>query len=213
MLRDAIPRSGDRRRTGIGLLGGSFNPAHQGHLAIALRGLHALRLDEVWFLVSPGNPLKTGQDMALQDRRRDSVSALSSDVRLRASTIESQLGTRYAIDTVRRLRRLFPRARFVWLMGADVFAELPRWRRWRQFLREIAVAVIPRPGSSTAALHGQTQSVMRRFRLPPSRARRLSYLPPPVWAFLPGRQNDISATELRRRQNPSGRFRTQENQP
>ncbi|MEE8663960.1 MAG: nicotinate-nucleotide adenylyltransferase [Acetobacter sp.] len=197
MVCDLVPVAGDGRRMRIGLLGGSFNPPHAGHLGIALRALHALQLDQVWLLVSPGNPLKIGRDMAPFSERLQLASELSDNPRILATAIEKRLGTRYAVDTVRQLRRRFPRVHFVWLMGTDVFAELPRWRSWKTFVHLLPIAVVPRPGSVASALHGASASFLRRFRLPPSRVVTLADQVPPAWAFLPGRQNDISATRLR----------------
>ncbi|MBV1836190.1 nicotinate-nucleotide adenylyltransferase [Acetobacter estunensis] len=193
-----LPVRGDRRALRIGLLGGSFNPAHEGHIQIARRALHVLGLDQVWLMVSPGNPLKEKRGMASLASRLASVRRLACEPHLVPTAIEARLGTRYAVDTVRALRRRFPRAHFVWLMGTDVFAELPRWHRWKTFVREVPIAVMPRPGSTTAALHGQTAQRLRHARLPVGRIRQLVEKTPPVWAFLPGPQNGISATALRR---------------
>lgn len=196
--RDTIPTQGDRRALRVGLLGGSFNPAHEGHIQIALRALHLLHLDQVWLMVSPGNPLKPRRGMAPRGERLASVARLAADRHLVPTDIEARLGTRYAFDTIRALKRRFPRVRFVWLMGTDVFAELPRWHRWKSFLREVPLAVMPRPGSNMAALRGQIAGWLGHCRLPVGRIRQLPDKTPPVWAFLPGRQNGISATSLRR---------------
>lgn len=198
VLRDRLPTGGDLRHVRIGLLGGSFNPAHEGHIAIALRAARQLGLDQVWLMVSPGNPLKPRHSMAPLEARLASVRRLVRGPRLVPTVIESRLRTRYAVDTLRTLKRRFPQARFVWLMGADVFAELPRWSRWRAFVRAVPIAVLPRPGSNIQALHGQTASVLRRFRVGAYAAGEIVDRRPPVWAFLPGPQNVISATALRR---------------
>ncbi|WP_291367304.1 nicotinate-nucleotide adenylyltransferase [Acetobacter sp. UBA5411] len=205
---DTIPIRGDRRASRIGLLGGSFNPAHEGHVQIALRALHLLGLDQVWLMVSPGNPLKPSKGMASLAARLASVERLATDRRLIPTDIEASLGTRYAFDTIRALKRRFPRARFVWLMGTDVFAELPRWHRWQAFLRQVPLAVMPRPGSNAAALHGKIAGRLSRCRLPVGKIRQLPDKTPPVWAFLPGPQNGISATALRRAGHTESLFRT-----
>ncbi|MFT9208036.1 nicotinate-nucleotide adenylyltransferase [Acetobacter orientalis] len=192
-----IPTYGDARRLRIGLLGGSFNPAHRGHLAIAQRALRALRLDQVWFMVSPGNPLKPAKGMAPFAKRLASVSALADGRRLIATDIEARLGTRYTVETVRKLQQRFPFVHFVWLTGADGFATLSRWKGWHKLVAQVPIAVMPRPGQNNAALHGPAGHYMARWRIPACRAALLATLSPPVWAFLPGPQNGISATSIR----------------
>jgi nicotinate-nucleotide adenylyltransferase len=181
----------------IGLLGGSFNPAHSGHRHIIEVALRRLRLDQVWLLVSPGNPLKPRRGMAPLAQRLASARSLADGRRVLASTIEAALGTRYAIDTLDRLRRRFPRTRFVWLMGADILPELPRWRRWRDFLRRIPIAVLPRPGYNERAL---SSHAAHRFALARHRARSAPVLiefVPPAWTFLSVPQHAASATAIR----------------
>src|SRR6478735_11835804 len=130
----------------IGLLGGSFNPAHRGHRHISLAAMRALGLDEVWLLVSPGNPLKDGaRDMAPFDARLASARAISRRSRLRASDFERRESTRYSIDTVRRLKSRHPHDRFIWLMGGDSLRDFHKWRNWRGLAREVPIAVISRP--------------------------------------------------------------------
>ena len=197
-----LPPGGDKRRMRVGLLGGSFNPAHEGHLEVAQRALRQLRLDQVWLLVSPGNPLKPVAGMAALDRRLAGAQALSHDRRIIATDIERHLDTRFTIDTVRALRRRFPRVQFVWLMGADVFAELPRWRRWTQLGREVPFAVLPRPTYNQRALAGQAALRWRQARRPAREAVILPAHPLPSWTFLPAPQNDISATALRAARRP-----------
>lgn len=183
----------------VGLLGGSFNPAHRGHLDVARRSLADLGLDEVWLLVSPGNPLKSRDGMAPFARRLESARALTRDPRIIATDIEARLGQRYTVRTVALLKRRFPRVRFVWLMGADGLVQFPRWRRWRRIAHLVPIAVLPRPGFTMKALHGAAASVLRHGRVPDAAARRLAALGGGHWAFLPGPQDGISATELRAR--------------
>ncbi|MCF3946679.1 MULTISPECIES: nicotinate-nucleotide adenylyltransferase [Acidiphilium] len=192
-----MPRFGDRRPLRIGLLGGSFNPAHAGHAHIASAALRRLRLDQIWLLVSPGNPLKNGNGMAPLAARLASARAIADGRRIVATAIETALGTRYTADTLAQLRRRFPRARFVWLMGADNLAQLPRWNRWRAITRLIPIAVLPRPGETRRALAGAAAQALRRSRMPPRRAATLAALPAPAWAWLPIRENPLSATALR----------------
>jgi nicotinate-nucleotide adenylyltransferase len=125
-----VPFYGHRYRLRVGLLGGSFNPAHDGHRHVAEVAQQRLRLDQVWLLVSPGNPLKRQDGMASMANRLASAQRISDGRRVRATGIEQRLGTRYTVDALRALRRLFPRVQFVWLMGADILAELPAWKRW-----------------------------------------------------------------------------------
>ncbi len=151
-----------------GLLGGSFNPAHGAHRRISLFALEALGLDEVWWLVSPGNPLKREAGMAPLAVRVRSAQAEASGAPIRVTAIERQLGTRYTIDTLRALKRRFPRRRFVWLMGADNLAQLHLWKDWRNMAREMPIAVIARPGYNRRALASPAMAWLRRFRLPAS---------------------------------------------
>ena len=130
----------------IGLLGGSFNPAHTAHRHISLVALDQLRLDAVWWLVSPLNPLKSPAGIAPLAARLARAKSVARHPRIRVAALEEQLGTRFAVDTVTALQRRFPQHQFVWLAGSDIVAELHRWRHWRQFLRQIPLAVVPRPG-------------------------------------------------------------------
>ena len=149
-----------------GLLGGSFNPAHGAHRRISLFALEALGLDEVWWLVSPGNPLKGEEGMAPLAARVRSAQAEARGAPIRVTAIERELGTRYTIDTLRALEQRFPRRRFVWLMGADNLAQLHLWKDWRNIAREMPIAVIARPGYDRRALASPAMAWLRRFRLP-----------------------------------------------
>ncbi|KAB8125286.1 nicotinate-nucleotide adenylyltransferase [Komagataeibacter medellinensis] len=194
----------------VGLLGGSFNPVHEGHIQLACRALRQLRLDQVWFLVSPGNPLKPVAGMAPLAQRLAGVRARIRGIggrKLVATDIESRLGTRYTVDTLVRLKRLFPHVRFVWLMGADGLAQMERWRRWPDLIRMVPLAILPRPGYNGAALHGQVAHVLARWRHPAREAGTLAQCVPPAWVFLPAPQNAISATEIRASQASFGRRR------
>ena len=193
-----VPRWGDRRRARIGLLGGSFNPAHAGHRYIAELALRRLRLDQIWLLVSPGNPLKEQAGMAPLDQRMASARAIArGDPRLLVTDIESLLGTRYTVDTLRALRRAFPRARFVWLMGADNLIQIPRWRRWKQIFHTIPVAVFARAPYSNRALAGLAARRFWRSRVDARHARRLTAKPLPAWVFLHTSLSPESATAIR----------------
>ena len=180
----------------VGLLGGSFNPAHQGHRHIAELALKRLHLDQVWLLVSPGNPLKPRAGMASLTERLAGAAAIGDGRRIVATAIEAAFGTRYSVDTMAMLRRRFPRVAFVWIMGADILTQFPRWRRWREIARTLPFVVLPRPGYSLAALAGQAAHCLRSGRRPaheaPILARRRS-----GWSFLPARQTATSATAIR----------------
>jgi nicotinate-nucleotide adenylyltransferase len=193
---DPIPRFGDRRRMRIGLLGGSFNPAHEGHRHVAEMAMRRLRLDQVWLLVSPGNPLKSDNGMAPFADRLTGAARIADGRRVVASGIEATFRTRYTVDTMQLLMRRFPAARFVWIMGADILEQLPRWRRWLDMVRRLAFVVLPRPSYSHRALAGHAAHRLRAKRRP---AREAALLPgaAPGWVFLPGRQTAISATAIR----------------
>jgi nicotinate-nucleotide adenylyltransferase len=193
---DPIPRFGDRRRMRVGLLGGSFNPAHEGHRHVAELALRRLRLDQVWLLVSPGNPLKPTAGMAPFADRLAGAARIGDGRRVVASGIEATLQTRYTVDTMRELVRRFPAVQFVWIMGADILEQLPRWRRWTDIVRRLAFVVLPRPSYSHRALAGQAAHRLRAGRRP---AREAPLLPgaEPGWVFLPGRQTAVSATAIR----------------
>ena len=134
-----------------GLLGGSFNPAHGGHRAISLNAIKALDLGELWWLVSPGNPLKPKAGMASLPARLASARRMARRSPIRATAIEAELGTRYTIDTLRKLVHLYPNRRFIWIMGADNLVQLPQWRDWREIARLMPIAVIARPGYNDRA--------------------------------------------------------------
>lgn len=132
----------------IGLLGGSFNPAHAGHRHISLTAMEQLQLDAVWWLVSPLNPLKSADGMAALETRLARANDVARHPRITVTALEEELGTRFAVDTVAMLKARFAQHRFIWLAGSDILAELHRWRQWRQFLRALPLAVVPRPGVS-----------------------------------------------------------------
>jgi nicotinate-nucleotide adenylyltransferase len=181
----------------VGLLGGSFNPAHAGHRHIARLALQRLRLDQVWLLVSPGNPLKPVAGMAPLAARLASARAMADGRRLVATAIEAALQTRYTADTLARLHRRFPCVQFVWLMGADNLAQLPRWNRWLAIARGSAFAVFPRPTYNHRALAGQAAQRLARARRASRLAPALAGMAPPSWVFLPVPQHAASATAIR----------------
>ncbi len=193
-----LPRFGDGRRTTVGLLGGSFNPAHVGHLHVARAALKRLRLDQVWLLVSPGNPLKPAAGMAELATRLASAGKIADGRRILATDIERHLGTRYTLDTLRALRRRFPHVRFVWLMGADNLRQFPKWRGWLRIAHIAPFAVLPRPTYTRAALASHAARRLARHRVAATRGTRLAGMAAPAWIFLVARENTASATALRR---------------
>jgi nicotinate-nucleotide adenylyltransferase len=180
----------------VGLLGGSFNPAHEGHRHVAALAMRRLRLDQVWLVVSPGNPLKPANGMAPFERRLATAARIADGRSVLATGIEAAFGTRYTVDTMRVLLRRFPFVRFVWIMGADILEQLPRWRRWVDIVQRLAFVVLPRPRYSNRALAGQAAHRLRAARRP---VREATLLPgaAPGWVFLPVRQNAVSATAIR----------------
>jgi len=184
------------------LLGGSFNPAHRGHLHVSREALRRLALDEVWWLVSPQNPLKPVDGMAPFDTRMASARSVArQEPRIKVTDLESRLGTRYTADTLKVLRQRFPKTRFVWLMGADNLAQIGRWDRWEQIFAAVPIAVIARPSYSLRSLNGKAARRFARYRLVDRDIRRLADATPPAWVFIAARLEDVSATTIRLRQN------------
>ena len=182
----------------IGLLGGSFNPAHRGHRHISLEAMRVLGLDEVWWLVSPGNPLKEGApDMAPFEARLASARRLARRARIRASDFEREAGTRYTIDTVRALKRRFPEHRFIWLLGGDTLPNFHKWREWRGLAAEVPIAVIRRPGYDSAAHAARAMGWLRRFVRPSSQAKQWTEWSAPAIIFLRLPPDATSATAIR----------------
>jgi nicotinate-nucleotide adenylyltransferase len=179
------------------LFGGSFNPAHEGHRHVAELARRRLGLDQVWLVVSPGNPLKPQNSMAPLARRLVSARGIADGRRIVASAIEQRLGTRFTIDTLRLLQRRFPRVDFVWIAGADILEQLPRWRGWRDIVRQVPFAVLPRPGYNHRALAGRAASVLRGARRPARAAAILARCEPPAWVFLAVPQHVASASAIR----------------
>jgi nicotinate-nucleotide adenylyltransferase len=182
----------------IGLLGGSFNPAHAGHRRITLEAMRVLGLDEVWWLVSPGNPLKEGaKDMAPFNARLAAAGAMARRSRIWASDFEEREGTRFTIDTVRRLKRRYPKDRFIWLLGSDTLPNFHFWRDWRGLAREVPIAVIRRPGYDSAAHAARAMGWLSRFVHPSSQAKQWTEWSAPAIIFLRLPPDPTSATAIR----------------
>src|SRR5689334_16581542 len=187
----------------IGLLGGSFNPAHRGHRRISLEAMRALGLDEVWWLVSPGNPLKEGaKDMAPFATRLASARAMARRSRIRVSDFEQREGLRFTVETVQRLKRRHPEHRFIWLLGSDTLPNFHLWCDWRGLARLVPIAVIRRPGYDSAALAARAMGWLRRFVHPPGQARQWTEWSAPAIIFLRLPPDPTSATAVRA-QDPS----------
>ena len=181
----------------VGLLGGSFNPAHRGHRHVTLAAIRALDLDEAWWLVSPGNPLKPRRGMAPFAARVVSARRMARRAPIRASAIEQRLHTRYTVDTLRVLQRRFPKIRFIWIMGADNLAQFHVWKDWRTIARTMPIAVIARPGYDGRALAAPAMGWLRRFRRPARQASDWTEWSVPALVLLRFRPDPTSATQLR----------------
>ena len=182
-----------------GLLGGSFNPAHGGHRRIALGAIAMLRLDELWMMVSPGNPLKDAAvDMAPLAARMASARRIARHAPIKVTAIEGNLHTRYTVETLASLVRRYPKRRFIWLMGADNLADFHRWRQWRKIAMTVPIAVIARPGYNGAARTGPAWAWLRRFVRPESQAQRWTNWRPPALVLLRFVPDPASATRIRR---------------
>lgn len=166
---------------------------------VARQAMVHLRLDQLWLMVSPGNPLKPRAGMAPLAERLATTRKIADGRRIIATDIESRLGTRYTADTMRELKRRFPRAKFVWLMGADNLVQLPRWDRWLRILRTMPMLVLPRPGATRKALAARAAKRAQKHRLPARAGLCLAAADSPAWILLPVKENSASATELRRK--------------
>jgi len=199
----AIPLHTDGMR--IGLLGGSFNPPHAAHRAISQYAIKRLKLDRVWWLVTPGNPLKQNGDLHDLSERAAAARRMADDPRIDVSCLESVIGTRYTADTIAYLRSHASGLRLVWIMGADNLAQFHRWQHWRRLASEVPIAVIDRPPQSFRALAAPAARALARYRLPESEAGSLADRRAPAWVFLTGMKLSLSSTGLR---NPDGSWVT-----
>jgi len=179
----------------IGLLGGSFDPPHLGHVHITKQALKRFGLDRVWWLVSPGNPLKADAPASLE-KRMAACREIMQHPQVEISDIEAQLGTRYTADTLQALQRLYPRVRFTWLMGADNLASFHKWQEWQWIARNVRIGVMARPGEQLKAGLSPMARQFARYRVP---ERVLAHAEAPAWALINGPMRDISSTDIRRR--------------
>lgn len=202
-LPHGLPPYSDGMR--IGLLGGSFNPPHQAHRAISLFALKRLQLDRVWWLVTPGNPLKDNGGLHGLAERAAAAEKMAADPRIEISCLESVIGTRYTADTINYLRKRASRLRFVWIMGADNLAQFHRWQNWQRIAAQVPIAVIDRPPQSFRALTAPAARALARYRIPETQAARLADRRAPAWVFLSGLKLNLSSTGLR---NPDGSWKS-----
>ncbi|WP_439496154.1 nicotinate-nucleotide adenylyltransferase [Bosea sp. (in: a-proteobacteria)] len=181
----------------VGLFGGSFNPAHDGHRLASLTALRRLQLDRVWWLVTPGNPLKDNAALPPLGERIAGARQVADHARIHVTGAEAGLRTRYTADTLRALKLRCPGVRFVWIMGSDNLAGFHRWNEWRAIARMMPIAVIDRPGSTHRSIASPAANWLSRWRLAESAAAALPDLAPPAWVFLHGRRSELSSTYLR----------------
>ncbi len=183
----------------IGLFGGSFNPPHAGHALVCAIALRRVKLDRLWLMVSPGNPLKDAAGLAPLAGRMAAARRLTRDSRVKVTDFEAKIGVRYSYQTVEHLLRACPGVKFVWIMGADNLADFFRWRRWRDIARKMPILVIDRPGSTHRATRGLAAAWFERRRLPESSAKNLALRLPPALIVLHGPRSKLSSTQLRAR--------------
>lgn len=183
----------------IGVMGGTFNPPHAGHAIVAETAVKRLGLDQLWWVVTPGNPLKANSALPDQDTRVAMCRRLARGPKMRVTSFETELATPYTAATLAFLTRRYPQTRFVWVMGADNLATFERWQHWRQIMRTMPIAVVDRPGWRLKALAGVAASAFARGRIPEQSARQLTDCKPPAWVFLTTRLSGLSSTQLRQK--------------
>lgn len=188
----------------IGLLGGSFNPAHEGHLEMTLFALERLKLDAVWWIVSPGNPLKKNQEMlSFSERFKSAKKIAFAHKKIDVTQIERELGTHYTIDTLRALKKRWPKTHFVWLMGEDNLQIFHLWRAWEDIMRELPIAIFKRSGYSDSRDRGEAAATFAEAELPITAAEHLAVARPPAWVVLDNKLNPLSATQIRGQSQPT----------
>ncbi|MEM1375404.1 MAG: nicotinate-nucleotide adenylyltransferase [Pseudomonadota bacterium] len=192
MMARPYARSGQR----IGLLGGSFDPAHRGHVHVTRQALRRFNLDRIWWLVSPGNPLKARGPAALEARLLEARRVMDHP-RVTVTGLEAQLGTRYTAQTLDALLNLYPGVAFTWLMGADNLAQFHQWQDWRAIMDAVPVGVIARPGERTGARVSPAARLYRGARLPGRASRLLGGSSAPAWCFINVPMSDASSTAIR----------------
>jgi nicotinate-nucleotide adenylyltransferase len=182
----------------IGLFGGTFDPPHEAHLGASLIALKRLKLDRVWWMVTPGNPLKSAAGLPGLEERMAASRAYVRSPKMRITGFEAELGSPYTYATIRFVTRRLPLVHFVWVMGADNLATFHHWQHWRDIARAVPIAVVDRPGWHLKALASPAARFLARARLPEDRAGLLPGRRPPAWVFLTTRLSEASSTALRR---------------
>ncbi|MDJ0615100.1 MAG: nicotinate-nucleotide adenylyltransferase [Rhizobiaceae bacterium] len=193
-----MPAGGDGAR--IGLFGGSFNPPHEGHLNLCELSLKRLKLDQIWWIVTPGNPLKDTSELPPLSERIQLSEDMIEDPRIKVTAFETRHKVRFTADTVRLVKKLRPRQHFVWLMGADNLASFHKWQDWRGIADTLPIAVIDRPGSTLSYRSARAALALSRYRVDSDDAPMLATLPAPAWTFIHGPRSSLSSTMLRNRQ-------------
>ncbi len=181
----------------IGIMGGSFNPPHDGHRIVAETAVKRLHLDQLWWLVTPGNPLKANGGLPPQSDRMERCRAFALGPKMKITGFESELGTPYTAATLSFLRTRYPSVHFVWVMGADNLASFHRWQHWREIAASMPIAVVDRPGWRMKALAGKAAHLLSRSRRDEASARDLADTKAPAWVFLTSRLSPLSSTQLR----------------
>ena len=182
----------------IGLFGGSFNPPHEGHVHVCEVGLKRVGLDRIWWMVTPGNPLKDKGELSELEHRIEASRRIAVDPRIDVTALEAGLGSAYTEDTLSTLTRIRPRLRFVWLMGADNLAGFHRWQNWRCIAAMMPMVIVDRPGSTLAYRSAPAAIALSRYRVDEADARLMPFKRPPAWTFLHGPRSSLSSTQLRR---------------
>ena len=190
-----IPVAGDRQR--IGLFGGSFNPPHEGHLNLCDLALKQLQLDQIWWMVTPGNPLKDTRELPSLLDRIVLCKELVTDNRIKITGFEASHKVRYTADTVRLVKRLRPRQKFVWLMGADNLATFHTWQQWQDIFQTMPIAVFDRPGFHLKAMASPAAHKFKQYQINQFAAKRLATKPAPAWSYLTHKLSPLSSTQLR----------------
>jgi nicotinate-nucleotide adenylyltransferase len=181
----------------IGLFGGSFNPPHDGHREASLLALRRLKLDRIWWLVTPSNPLKDARGLAPLALRLEAARKVSRHPRIEVTAIEVAIGATYSFETISYLKRRCPSVHFVWVMGADNFRYFDRWQRWREIAKLVPIAIVDRPGFTLTTTHGRAAVTLARYRLDETCASILPTAAPPAVVFLHGPRSPKTSTALR----------------
>lgn len=186
-----------QRGMAVGLFGGSFNPPHEGHRLVAEIALRRLKLDQLWWVVTPGNPLKTGRELKPLAERVELTRRMADHPKMRVTAFEAAHRVRFTADTVEIAVKRNPGVRFVWIMGADSLRDFHRWQRWRTIAGTVPIAVVDRPGATLSFLSSVMARTFEYARLDEREAGRLARMSPPAWTFLHGPRSSLSSTVLR----------------